>query len=66
MTENEIKKEIYMHLDGEYPKVKIVYGNSKIFCKKDSLFGQCLAYEIRETDMPAIRNFISKLNEIFM
>lgn len=56
-----------MNLQGDLPKAKITFGNSKIFCKYDTLFGNCLAYEIdSESELPAIRNFISKLNELFM
>lgn len=67
MKNEPFKKEVIMNLQGDLPKAKITFGNSKIFCKYDTLFGNCLAYEIdSESELPAIRNFIKKLNELFM
>ena len=60
-------QDAFMHLEVNMPKAKIVIGDSAIHCKVDSLFGGILAYKVNsESDLQTIRNFISKLNEIFM
>lgn len=62
-----IMKDAILHLEENYPKAKIVIGESAIHFKQDSLFGGILAYDVKsETDLSAIRNLIVKLNEIFM
>lgn len=56
-----------MQVPEKMPKAKIVIGDSAVFCKEDSLFGTCFAYEIKsESDLEILQNFITKLTETFM